>query len=86
MQHGDIKFEDYEKDTRELADTAGAIISDLRRDLREREIFMWAMVRAAGGSILVSHMDVALGYPDAWSIEEDAATNGRRFTIGKRTT
>ncbi len=86
MPHDDVKFDDYVKDTQELADTASAIISDLRRQLREREILMWAMVRASGGTILVRNMDLALGMPDGWRIEEDAATNGRRFTIETRTT
>ena len=79
--HADVKFEDYEKDTRELAETAASIIEELKRDLRNREILMWAMVRAAGGSILVSNHDIAMGYPEAFSIHEDAAENGRRFTI-----
>jgi hypothetical protein len=79
--HADVKFEDYEKDTRELAETASSIIEQLKRDLRNREILMWAMVRAAGGSILVSNQDIAMGYPEAFSIHEDAAENGRRFTI-----
>lgn len=71
----------YEADTRELAETAAGIISELRRQLREREIVMWAMVRAAGGSILIRESDIAMGYPGKWRIDEDMADNGRRFTI-----
>jgi hypothetical protein len=82
--HSDVKFEDYEKDTRELAERAAAIIVGLRSQLREREVLMWAMVRAAGGSILVRNYDLALGDPEAWSIEEDVAQNGRLFTIKRK--
>jgi hypothetical protein len=76
-----VPFADYEHDTRELAESAAAIIEDLQRQLREREIMMWAMVRSAGGSLLVSNGDLARGYPERWRIDEDVAENGRRFTI-----
>lgn len=77
----DVKFKDYEKDTRELAETAAAVIEELKRDVRNREVLIWAMVRAAGGSILVSDHHVAVGYPEEFSIDENASENGRRFTI-----
>lgn len=81
--HEPIAFQDYEKDTRELAENAAAIISELKRALTEREVLMWAMVRASGGTLLVRHRDLTAGYPAAWTIDEDVAEDGRRFTITK---
>lgn len=82
QDHDYVSMADYEADTRELAETAADIISELKRQLREREIMMWAMVRAAGGSLLVRESDIGMGYPGKWRIDEDTAENSRRFTIG----
>lgn len=76
-----IPFEQYEADTRELAEQGAAIITQLRREIREREIMMWAMVRASGGTLLVHPRDFKDGYPASWRIDEDLETGGRRFTI-----
>lgn len=76
-----IPFRQYEADTKEIADRAAEAIAALQRQLREREILMWAMVRAAGGSLLVRNSDVAKGYPEAWRIDEDVAENGQRYTV-----
>ncbi len=81
--HDYVTFADYENDTRELADSAASIIEDLRWQLRDREIMMWAMVRAAGGTLLVRQNDIAAGYPASWRIDADVAENGQRFTITK---
>ncbi len=81
MTHAPVAFADYEADTREIAEQSAAIIADLHRQLRDREIIMWAMVRAAGGSILVTNGHVAAGHPPRWRIDEDMTENGRRFTI-----
>lgn len=78
---GPIPFDQYEADMRELAQSGAAAVEELRRQLREREIIMWAMVRAAGGSLLVRQSDIAKGYPKAWRIDEDVAENGQRYTV-----
>ena len=78
---GSVSFSDYEKDTREIAENAASIIEELRRQLRDREIMMWAMVRAAGGSLLVRNRDITFGYPPKWRIDMGAAEDGQRFTI-----
>ena len=76
-----IPFEQYEADTRELAEQGAAVITALRCQLLESEIMMWAMVRASGGTLLVHGADIGAGYPASWRIDEDPATGGRRFTI-----
>jgi hypothetical protein len=81
--HDYVSMADYEQDTRDLAERSAAIIEDLKRQIREREIMMWAMVRAAGGTLLVRHGDVAAGYPAAWRIDDAAAEMGQTFTITK---
>lgn len=80
-----VSLEDYEHDTRELAERAGAVIADQKHELdrrdRETQILLWAMVRAAGGKLFVPNGYLARGMPKGWRVDRDDAKNGTHFRI-----
>lgn len=80
-----VSFEDYDHDTREIAERAATIIANQKHELdrqdRETQILLWAMVRAAGGKLFVPNGSLAKGMPKGWSIVEDIANNGTHYRI-----
>lgn len=83
-----VSFEDYEHDTRELAERAGVIIANQKHQIerleRDAQILLWALVRAAGGHLFVPDGSLARGIPTQRSIEVDYANNGTHYRIVER--
>lgn len=77
---GYVTMDDYASDMREQSELAAAVISNLRREIRDTKAVFVAAVMAAGGRISIPHgylFDIDRFELTAW---EDRENNCRVFT------
>lgn len=79
-----VTMDDYASDMREQSELAAAVISNLRREIRDTKAFFVAAVMAAGGRISIPRgylLDIDHFELTAW---EDRENNCRVFTARRR--
>lgn len=79
-----VTFADYQKDTRELTERAMDLFKFQRKEIRDRERLIYAMVKAAGGKIAVNLIDVFEADKNELVAEEDFATGTRVYMIREK--